>query len=171
MVSLFDHSLRTFARRLRGIPRQSVEVALPHRPVADVAIAHDLLTAHSVVYAAADGAPTPIDLAIMERFGCRLQVLQPPWTGLYQQMQRAMQSFGQQHVDLLRLDIEGAEYDVLSALPHTPLRPTQLVIDFHHHLPPNTLDRTERALHDLHSVGYRIFARGQSGRSYSLALM
>jgi EAL domain-containing protein (putative c-di-GMP-specific phosphodiesterase class I) len=82
-----------------------------------------------------------------------------------------MQTFGQQHVDLLRLDIEGAEYDVLELLPEMRLRPTQLVIDFHHHIPPNHIAQTERALALLHSLGYRIYARGPSGRSYSLVLM
>jgi hypothetical protein len=171
MVSPFDHSIRTFARRLRGIPRQSVEVALPHCPLAEVAIAHDLLGSHSVVYTAAPAAPTSFDIAIMERFGCRLQILQEPWGSIFQQIQRAMQSFGHQHIDLLRLDMEGAEYDVVRTMPLIALRPTQLVIDFHHHVPPNNIGHTEQALQELHALGYRIYARGATGRSYSLALM
>jgi hypothetical protein len=171
MVSPFDHSIRTFARRLRGIPRQSVEVALPHCALAEVEIAHDLLGPQSVVYTAAPAAPTPFDIALMERFGCRLQILQEPWGSIFQQIQRAMQSFGYQHIDLLRLDMEGAEYDVLRALTRIEMRPTQLVIDFHHHLPPNHIDHTEQALQELHAIGYRIYARGATGRSYSLALM
>src|SRR5687768_4462482 len=86
MVSPFDHSIRTFARRLRGIPRQSVEVALPHCALAEVAIADALLSAQSVVYTAAPAAPTPFDIAIMERFGCRLQILQEPWGSIFQQI-------------------------------------------------------------------------------------
>jgi hypothetical protein len=148
-----------------------VEVALPHQPLADIAVAHDLLSAHSVVYTAATGAPTSFDRAIMDHFGCRLQVLQEPWSTLYQQIQRAMQTFGQRHVDLLRLSIDGAEYEVLDMLPQVALRPGQLVVDFHHHLPPNTIAHTERALQQLHAIGYRIYARGQNGRSYSLVLM
>jgi hypothetical protein len=171
MVSPFDNSIRTFARRLRGIPRQSVEVALPHCALGEVEIAHDLLSSHSVVYTAAPAAPTPFDIAIMERFGCRLQILQEPWPSIFQQVQRAMQSFGHQHIDLLRLDMEGAEYDVVRALPLTQLRPTQLVIDFHHHLPPNNISQTEQALQELNALGYRIYARDPTGRSYSLALM
>lgn len=171
MVSPFDHSIRTFARRLRGIPRQSVEVALPHSAMAEVAIADALLSTHSVVYTAAPAAPTPFDIAIMERFGCRLQILQEPWGSIFQQIPRAMQSFGHQHIDLLRLDMEGAEYDVVRTLTRIDLRPTQLVIDFHHHVPPNTIDHTEQALEALHTIGYRIYARGATGRSYSLVLM
>lgn len=171
MVSPFDSSIRTFARRLRGIPRQSVEVALPHCALGEVAIAHDLLSSQSVVYTAAPSAPTPFDIAIMERFGCRLQILQEPWGSIFQQIQRARQSFGHQHIDLLRLDMEGAEYDVVRALPLIDLRPTQLVIDFHHHLPPNNIGNTEQALQELNSIGYRIYAREATGRSYSLVLM
>jgi hypothetical protein len=171
MVSPFDNSIRTFARRLRGIPRQSVEVALPHCALGDVEIAYDLLSAQSVVYTAAPEAPTAFDIAIMERFGCRLQILQEPWTGIFQQIQRAMQSFGPHHIDLLRLDMEGAEYDVVRALPLMDLRPSQLVIDFHHHYPPNSIADTEQALQELHAIGYRIYARDPNGRSYSLALM
>ena len=171
MVSSIDYSLRTFARRLRGIPRQSVEVALPHCTVADVDLADALLSSNSVVYTAAVEAPTPFDLAMMERFGCRLQVLQPPWTELFLQIQRSMQSFGHEHVDLLRLDIDGAEYEVIRELALTSLRPTQILIEFHHHVPPHNIIDTEKALQKLHTLGYRIFARGLTGRSYSLALM
>lgn len=171
MVSSLDHSLRTFARRLRGIPRQSVEVALPHCSVAEVALAEALLNANSVVYTAAPDAPTPFDLAVMERFGCRLQVLQRPWSTLFQQIQRAMQSFGQHHIDLLRLNIHGAEYEVVRSLTRTSLRPTQIVVDFHHHVAPHSIVDTEHALQQLHALGYRIYARTQTGRRYSLALM
>jgi hypothetical protein len=90
---------------------------------------------------------------------------------LLDRLARRMQGFGHGHIDLLRLDLEGAEYRAIGLLCESTLRPCQLLIEFHHHLPGVSLEQTERALAQLNELGYRIFDCESSGRSYSLALV
>ena len=40
-----------------------------------------------------------------------------------------MRELGHDHIDLLKMDIEGAEYAVLDAMLASPLRPGQLLVD------------------------------------------
>ena len=166
-----DDSLRTMARRLRGLPRHSVQLALPRRQIAESFVVPDLLNADSVVYSAGGSGAARFDDHLMVNFGCSVQVLSAPWPSLLDQTERAMQTFGHSHIDLLRLDIEGAEYAALDALTRTELRPCQLVVEFHHHLPELTIDHTEAALDRLEALGYRIFSLASGGRSCSLALL
>jgi hypothetical protein len=166
-----DDSLRTMARRLRGLPRHEIQLALPRRQIAESFVVPDLLSHDSVVYSAGGSGVARFDDHLMMSFGCSVQVLSAPWPGLLEQTERAMQTFGHEHIDLLRLDIEGAEYAALDALSRQPLRPCQLVVEFHHHLPELSIDHTEAALDRLEALGYRIFALSSGGRSCSLALL
>ena len=61
-------------------------------------------------------------------------------------------------IDVLKMDIEGAEYAVLAdyfATPGVPL-PRQLAVEFHHFWPAFGLDATRGALALLRARGYRI---------------
>jgi len=42
-----------------------------------------------------------------------------------------MQEHGHTHIDLLKIDIEGAEYQVLDNMLHENILPTILCIEFH----------------------------------------
>ena len=68
-----------------------------------------------------------------------------------------MQRLGHDHIDLLKMDIEGAEYDVIDGLLASATRPTQLLIEFHHRHAGIGKERTLRAVTDLESAGYEIF--------------
>jgi FkbM family methyltransferase len=74
---------------------------------------------------------------------------------------------GHSRVDVLKLDIEGAEYEVIDDLVEGTLRPAQILLEFHHHLPSVALSRTERAIAQLNRAGYRIFAVAETGREFS----
>ena len=60
--------------------------------------------------------------------------------------------------DVLKMDIEGAEYSVLRDLLTGPdcFFPRQLALEFHHFWPAFGLDTTRQALALLHAAGYRI---------------
>ena len=74
---------------------------------------------------------------------------------------------GHRHIDLLKMDIEGAEYEVLDSLLDSPVLPTQLLVEFHHRFVENGLDRTYRLIERLRSAGYGIFAISEIGREVS----
>jgi len=49
---------------------------------------------------------------------------------------------GRSRIDLLKMDIEGAEYEVLEGLLDSPIKPNQLLVEFHHRFPAIGLEKT-----------------------------
>ncbi len=85
-----------------------------------------------------------------------------------QRLETIMQSLGHDHIDLLKMDIEGAEYPVIDDLLAGTIRPHQLMIEFHHTVGDKpSLDRTRRAVTSLNDAGYRIFHISPVGMEYS----
>ena len=66
--------------------------------------------------------------------------------------------------DLLRMDIEGAEYAVLDDMLASGVLPRQLLVEFHHRFPEIGLAATRRAVAGLRAAGYRIAAVSDTGR-------
>jgi FkbM family methyltransferase len=66
--------------------------------------------------------------------------------------------------DVLRMDIEGAEYAVLDNMLATGFLPAQLLVEFHHRFPQVGLPATRRAVASLRAAGYRIAAVSDTGR-------
>lgn len=77
---------------------------------------------------------------------------------------------GHERVDLLKVDIEGAEYDVLDAMLASRLRPTQLLVEFHHRFAGLSLDDTAAMAYKLIDEGYELLAVSDSGREYCFCL-
>lgn len=78
-----------------------------------------------------------------------------------------MTSLGHQNIDLLKMDIEGAEYAVIEALSASGIRPKQLLVEFHHRWKEIGPDRTRFAIQSLRKMGYAVFAISDSGEEYS----
>jgi len=74
---------------------------------------------------------------------------------------------GHDRIDLLKMDIEGAEYEVLEGLLRSPVLPTQLLVEFHHRFVEDGLTKTYDIIQRLRAVGYRIFAISEIGREIS----
>ena len=74
---------------------------------------------------------------------------------------------GHDRLDLLKMDIEGAEYDVLDTLPALPVQPRQLLVEFHHRFAGIGPARTVEAVAALERLGYRLFAISDTGRELS----
>ena len=64
-----------------------------------------------------------------------------------------------ERIDVLKLDIEGAEYEVLESVSHAALdRVGQLIVEFHDHCVPEcTPGRTRAIIDRLRSAGFRVF--------------
>lgn len=81
-----------------------------------------------------------------------------------------MEKLGHEHVDLLKMDIEGAEYEILDGLQHESRLPRQLLVEYHHRFPGVGKQRTAESIAALRRLGYRIFAVSETGREVSFIL-
>ena len=81
-----------------------------------------------------------------------------------------MRDLGHSRIDVLKIDIEGAEYDVLSDILDTGLSIRQLLVEFHHRMPGVGINRTRQAVAALNAAGYRIAAVAESGEEISFVL-
>jgi FkbM family methyltransferase len=68
--------------------------------------------------------------------------------------------------DMIKMDIEGAEYAVLSDLQESGLRPAQILVEFHHRWREVGARRTRQALQLLARSGYRIADVSENGVEY-----
>ncbi len=80
-----------------------------------------------------------------------------------------MKNLGHQRLDLLKLDIEGGEYDVLRDILASQIEVDQLLIEFHHNYRSISFSKTKEALDSLREYGYRILHI--SDRTYEFSLL
>jgi FkbM family methyltransferase len=77
-----------------------------------------------------------------------------------------MSDFGHLHLDLLKMDIEGFEYPVIDDLALSQVRPSQLLVEFHHLLYTHTHQQTRDAVAKVLALGYDLFWVSDLGREY-----
>jgi FkbM family methyltransferase len=61
-------------------------------------------------------------------------------------------------IDILKMDIEGSEYDVLDDILSSNVPITQILIEFHHRFPGRSLKDTKDAIAKLKTKGYLLAA-------------
>jgi len=81
-----------------------------------------------------------------------------------------MKILGHSKISLLKMDIEGAEYDVISDVLSSGIRPEQMLVEFHHRWPEIGIEETRNAIEKLNHAGYTIFDVSASGEEYSFQL-
>lgn len=72
-----------------------------------------------------------------------------------------------QHVDLLKLDIEGSEYSVIPDIVQSAVKPVQFLIEFHHRLHHIPIAETLKAVDTIKAAGYALFDVSPGGRELS----
>src|SRR5690554_965152 len=77
-----------------------------------------------------------------------------------------MKELGHDRIDVLKMDVEGAEYAVIVDISRSPIRPGQILIEFHHRFPGVGFEQTRKALDTLKSMGYCLFSVSESGEEY-----
>jgi len=68
-----------------------------------------------------------------------------------------MDELGHTHIDLLKIDIEGAEYDFIKDMIKNKIYPSQLLIEFHHRFKNLSPKMTKEILFLLDEVGYGLY--------------
>ena len=73
-----------------------------------------------------------------------------------------MAELGHSSLDILKMDIEGAEYDVIEDMLSSGIRPRQVLIEFHHRFPNVGVAETKKAIQKLRHAGYSLCSISES---------
>jgi len=73
-----------------------------------------------------------------------------------------MKELEHKHIDILKMDIEGAEYDVIDHILNTKVSITQLLVEFHDRFEKNGIEKTIDTVKKLKLNGFKIFAISDS---------
>lgn len=74
---------------------------------------------------------------------------------------------GHNSIDLLKMDIEGAEYGVIDDILESGIPIRQFLVEFHHRWPGIGIEKTREAIRKLNAGGFAIFDVAASGEEYS----
>lgn len=72
------------------------------------------------------------------------------------------------HISILKMDIEGAEYEVLEDIINSGINVHQILVEFHHRLKEVGAPKTRNILKLLNDNGYHVFGISDSNREISL---
>ena len=78
-----------------------------------------------------------------------------------------MEELDHKKIDILKMDIEGAEYEVIFDIKKSNIRPIQIVVEFHHRFPNLSTKMTKNAIIILKKMGYYLYNISTSGEEYS----
>jgi FkbM family methyltransferase len=78
-----------------------------------------------------------------------------------------MSEIGVDHIDILKMDIEAAEYDVINDFLDSGVPVYQLLVEFHHRFKTVPIEKTNSVLEKLSAAGYRIFFISEKYREFS----
>ncbi len=80
-----------------------------------------------------------------------------------------MRDLGHEHIDVLKMDIEGGEYAVIDDMLRSKLPVHQLLLEFHHNYKTIPLRKTLDAVRALRASGFQLFAL--SARTYEMSFI
>ncbi|MGI9175523.1 MAG: FkbM family methyltransferase [Rhodothermales bacterium] len=126
---------------------------------------------HGLGVAGYDGAatfhapahPDYVSYTALSRSGADVAAVEAP----VRRLGTLMGELGHTHIDLLKMDIEGSEYEVIEDLLRERLDVRQLLVEFHHRFEAVDVRQTKEAIAALGQSGYRIFHVSPSGEEYA----
>ena len=77
-----------------------------------------------------------------------------------------MLALNHDHIDILKMDIEGAEYEVIDDMIESGIKPRQLLVEFHHRFQGVGLGKTKATVEKLRDNGYMLFGVSVTGEEY-----
>jgi FkbM family methyltransferase len=83
-------------------------------------------------------------------------------------LRTTMERLGHDHIDLLKMDVEGAEYSVLRDMLASDIPIGQILVEFHHHDPDIPFMATQEAIDELERAGFAVFHGDPRGYEFSL---
>lgn len=104
--------------------------------------------------------PSHVSYSLVAREGARV-------TCPVYRLATIMAMYGHDHLDLLKLDIEGGEYTVLADILRDRLPIRQICVEFHHRWKEVGAHATDIAVNELRASGYQLFSVSPSGEEFS----
>ena len=84
--------------------------------------------------------------------------------------QDIVRELGHQKIDVLKMDIEGSEYDVIDSILNSEVRITQILIEFHERFFDDGFQKTMDAIKKIEKKGYKLFGISESKEELSFVL-
>ena len=78
-----------------------------------------------------------------------------------------MNRLGHKKIDVLKIDIEGSEFNVLKNILQENINIKQILVEFHHFFDDFSGKDTENMVSEMNNRGYKIFYISSSGYEYS----
>lgn len=107
--------------------------------------------------------PTHISHTLLDRPETEEQSIQVE----VRRLSTLMADLGHQHLDILKLDIEGAEYEVMDEILQAGVLVDQVLLEFHHQFRTIPVGRTLSTIRSMNDHGYRTFHVAPNGRELS----
>lgn len=70
-------------------------------------------------------------------------------------------------IDILKMDIEGSEYEVIKDILNSKIYPHQILIEFHHRLEKDGIKKLKDCVKNLNMFGYKLFNISNTYEEYS----
>jgi FkbM family methyltransferase len=104
--------------------------------------------------------PDHISHSILERKETASLAVQVP----VKRLSEVSRMLGHRRIDVLKMDIEGAEYDVLEdTIEQQDVEIDQILVEFHHFFDSISYEQTQTAIERLNKAGYRVFHVSANG--------
>jgi FkbM family methyltransferase len=107
--------------------------------------------------------PGYVSYSVLPRGGAAAPLVEAP----VHRLTTIMNMLGHGRVDVLKMDIEGAEYGVIEDFLGSDAPVTQLLVEFHHRWAEVGHENTRRAVRDLKDAGFRVFHVSGAGEECS----
>ena len=79
-----------------------------------------------------------------------------------------MKKLNHTSISLIKIDIEGSEYQVIDDMIENGIFPQQILVEYHHRFNGKNKKMTQKSLTNLRNKGYKIFSISETGREVGL---
>jgi FkbM family methyltransferase len=110
--------------------------------------------------------PDHVSYTIIDRLETKENAISVP----VKKLKTIMNELGHNKVDILKMDIEGAEYQVIEDMIASKIYPTQILVEFHHRFLNVGLQKTKNSINLLKRAGYCLFSVSDSKEEFCFIL-
>jgi len=98
--------------------------------------------------------PDQVSYTLLDRPSTKAKAIIVP----VKRLSTIMKELEHDQIDILKMDVEGAEYDVIQDISKSSIRPRQILVEFHHRFPGVGIKRSKESIAKLRSIGYKLFS-------------